>query len=101
MSNNFEDDVTYGNLVPPPFEEEEQSEHVIVPPDALQDETLRQLAIEFLLREAGQDLSELGITDERVERVLKAIRAGTHLITFAPKSESAGIIEAKVYRQTH
>lgn len=101
MPYTYDEEVTYGSLVPPPAADEEQSEHVIVPPDALQDETLRQLAVEFLLREAGQDLSEAGITDERVERVLKAIRVGTHLITFDPKTESAGIMEAKLYRQSH
>ena len=73
----------------------EESQPILVPPENLNQDTLRQLAIEFLLRETGNDISESGVTDDRISRVLNALRKKTHFITFDPVTESAGIIEAK------
>lgn len=86
--------------LPPPPGADEQEQAVIVPPEQLQADTLRHLAVEFLLRETGNDISESGVSDERVERVLRALQRGTHLITFDPRTESVGIIEAKELQKT-
>lgn len=91
-------DYEYDQSIPLP-EADEPRPPVIVPPEKLQDETLRQLAVEFLLRETGNDISESGITEERVERVIKALYRGSHLITFDPGTESVGIIEAKEFQK--
>ncbi len=74
---------------------EDESQPILVPPDQLNQETLRHLAIEILLRETGNDISESGVTEDRINRVLNALRKKTHFITFDPVTESAGIIEAK------
>jgi uncharacterized protein YheU (UPF0270 family) len=68
---------------------------VLVPAEHLNQDTLRQLAIEFLLRETGNDISESGVTEDRIGRVLNALRKKTHFITFDPMTESAGIIDGK------
>ncbi len=68
---------------------------VLVPAAHLNQDTLRQLAIEFLLRETGNDISESGVTEDRIGRVLNALRKKTHFITFDPMTESAGIIDGK------
>jgi len=75
--------------------EEESQQPILVPPDQINQDTLRQLAIEFLLRETGNDVSESGVTEDKIGRVLSALRKKTHFITFDPVTESAGIIEAK------
>jgi len=74
---------------------DEDSLPILVPPEHLNQDTLRQLAIEFLLRETGNDISESGVTEDRISRVLNALRKKTHFITFDPVTESAGIIDAK------
>ena len=74
---------------------EDESQPILVPPENLNQDTLRQLAIEFLLRETGNDISESGVTEDGIGRVLSALRKKTHFITFDPVTESAGIIEAK------
>ena len=68
---------------------------ILVPPENLQAETLRHLAVEFLLRETGNDVSETGVTEERISKVLNALKKKTHFITFDPVTESVGIMEAK------
>lgn len=68
---------------------------VIVPPESLQEETLRHLAVEFLCRESGQEYSESGVGEAAIARVLKALRTKTHFVTFDPNNETVGIIEAK------
>lgn len=80
-----------------PAEPDEQPP-ILVAPEQLQIETLRQLAIEFLLRETGNDISESGVTEERINKVLNALKRKSHFITFDPKTETAGIIEAKELR---
>ncbi len=74
---------------------EEELQPILVPPENLNQDILRQLAIEFLLRETGNDISESGVTEDRISRVLNALRKKTHFITFDPVTESVGIIEAK------
>ena len=74
---------------------EEDAQPILVAPDQLNQDTLRALAIEFLLRETGNDISESGVTEDRIMRVLNALRKKTHFITFDPVTETAGIIEAK------
>lgn len=81
-----------------PAEPEEQPAPILVAPEQLQAETLRQLAIEFLLRETGNDISESGVTEDRINKVLNALKRKSHFITFDPKTETAGIVDAKAYR---
>jgi len=81
------------------FQQGEESQPILVPSESLNQDTLRQLAIEFLLRETGNDISESGVTEDRIGRVLNALRKKTHFITFDPVTESAGIIEAKNLRE--
>jgi len=66
---------------------------VIVPIASLSEEALWSLARECLLRQLGND-DPGGHDLERDTRSLVAsLRAGKHLVTFDPVTESAGIIK--------
>lgn len=65
---------------------------MIVPPDMLSEEALRNVVLEFVSRE-GTDYGHRDFTmDEKVESVLAGIRTGQILINFDDVTQTCNLI---------
>lgn len=66
--------------------------HLIISPDVLQDETLDNLAKEFVLREQANDCDSEFDLEAGIAQAKQLIKKGELLITFDPKTESVGVL---------
>jgi uncharacterized protein YheU (UPF0270 family) len=70
---------------------------IIVPPSALSEDVLLQLAYERILRERGNDAPADEISDATLQRALRAIKREEILITYDVRSESVGLMERQEF----
>ena len=67
---------------------------VTVPHESLNEETLKNIVREFIVREAANDASLPDCSESSIQRAIGAIKSGKYVITFDQKLESVGIIAA-------
>ena len=85
MSDAFED-----LEIPPPELPMAAPAAVVVPPERLSDDVLWDLAREALLRQRGNDDAEADL-ESATRALVRSVRAGRHVVTFDPSTESVGI----------
>ncbi len=72
---------------------ETAAQPVIVPIECLSDEALWSLAREALLRQMGSDDPGDRDLERDTRSLLASLRAGGHVVTFDPVTDSAGVIK--------
>ena len=74
--------------------------YLILDPKLLQEETLNNMAREFILREQAQDYSPAINIEHQIASAVRRMYSGELLLTFDPENESVGIMPKEHFKQS-